>query len=239
MHADMPLLYALQQLDDVLEEINQNLASLDPGRDIAIKLKRQRQELEEIKRTHAELEATARDQELELRSLDERIRQAEGDLYSGRIRNPRELDALQHDIDALKRTRDRMELQILSVWERLETQSRQIADTETQLEQMEQAYQRHLVRYRQIKSALEAKREEHLAMRNELAQRISPSALAQYETMRKRLPPPTVVKVVEGACGFCHTLLTPYLARQLRESSELVTCESCGRLLYQEELASQ
>lgn len=237
MHPDMRTLYALQQVDDDIEQLNHQLESLDPGRDIAVKIKRMRDQLEAIKRSHAELEATARDYELQLRSMDERIRQAEGDLYSGRIRNPRELDALQHEIDGFKRTRDRIEMEILSVWERLETEADRIGKMEAELDEMEQQYQRHLEKYYQLKSAIEHQRNARLAERAELAQRLTPTVLAQYETMRKRLPPPTVAKVVEGACGHCHTLLTPYLAKQLRESTELVTCESCGRLLYQEDLA--
>lgn len=237
MHPDMRTLYALQQVDDAIEELNHQLEALDPGHDIAVKIRRMRDQLEAVKHSHAELEATARDQELELRSIDERIRKAEGELYSGRIRNPRELDALQHEIDGFKRTRDRIEMEILSVWERLETGAERIRKMEADLTEMEQRYQRHLEKYYQLKSAMEDHRKARLAERAELTQRLSPAALAQYETMRKRLPPPTVVKVVEGACDHCHTLLTPYLAKQLRESTELVTCESCGRLLYQEDLA--
>ncbi len=237
MHPDMRTLYALQQVDEAIEQLNHQLQSLDPGYDIAVKIKRMREQLEGIKRSHAELEATAREQELQLRTLDERIRRAEGDLYSGRIRNPRELDALQHEIDGFKRTRDRIEMEILSIWEQLETEADRIAKMEAELNEMEQRYQEHLEKYYQLKAAIENQRNARLAERAELAQRLSPAVLAQYEMMRKRLPPPTVAKVVNGVCDHCHTMLTPYLAKQLRESTELVTCESCGRLLYQEDLA--
>jgi predicted nucleic acid-binding Zn-ribbon protein len=33
-------------------------------------------------------------------------------------------------------------------------------------------------------------------------------------------------------------VLTPYLLKQLEQGTELITCESCARLLYWEELDS-
>jgi hypothetical protein len=42
-----------------------------------------------------------------------------------------------------------------------------------------------------------------------------------------------LVPIEGGVCGGCHMQLPPFVAHAVKNQSALVTCEYCGRLLYQ------
>ncbi len=236
MHPAMPLLYELQQLDLYIAELRRHLAQLDPGEQLQVEIQQQRQVLEQIKREYERIHADAVDQELQLRMLDEKLREAEQDLYSGRVRNPKELAALQKDIDYLKQRRAELDIRLLEMWERMENLRARIDYSQQQMETIEQRYEAYLQEYYQRKAALESEIRFHEQQRAELAQQIDPEALERYELIRQRLGEIAIALVVKNACDFCHTVLTPYLLKRMEHEAELITCENCARLLYCPEL---
>jgi len=38
--------------------------------------------------------------------------------------------------------------------------------------------------------------------------------------------------VVDGSCSVCHFAVRPHLRQRLRRCQEIITCESCYRILY-------
>lgn len=237
MHPQMSLLRELQALDYYIDRLRREVAELDPGEQLRATLERSRQRLEQVKVRYQELHATATDQELRLQAFDEKLRQTEADLYSGRIKNPRELQLLQEEIEQAKRMREEMDVEMLRIWEQMETMKHDIDEAERDLQHAERLYEAHVEDFRQRKAALESEIEYHLGERAELTAQIDPEVLARYEQLRQRLGGTAVAVVDQKACSVCHTLLTPYILKRLQNEHTLITCESCGRLLYDPLLA--
>jgi len=237
MHRQMRLLRDLQAIDSYIDRLHQELSQLDSGEHIRAKLERSRQRIEQIKARYEQSYAAAAEQERRLQEFDERIRRAEADLYSGRITNPRELQLLQHEIEHAKQTREELEVQMLRMWETLETMKEEIDQLERDLQQLERLYEAHVEEYRQRKAALESEIAFHEREREKLAAQIDPDARQRYQTLRERLGGIAVAVVEQKACSMCHTLLTPYTLKRLENEDALITCESCGRLLYDPNLA--
>ncbi|MCS6918722.1 MAG: hypothetical protein NZM28_03035 [Fimbriimonadales bacterium] len=237
MHRQMGLLRDLQALDHYLDRLRREVAELDNGERLRAALDRSRQRMDEIKKNYHETHARATEQELRLQEFDERIRRAEADLYSGRITNPRELQLMQVEIEEAKRAREEMDIEMLRVWEQMETMKQDIDSTERDLQKLERLYEAHMADYRQRKAALEAEIEFHLKERAELVAQIEPEPLERYERLRDRLGGTAVALVEQKACAVCHTLLTPYILKRLQNEDALIACESCGRLLYDPMLA--
>ncbi len=237
MHSQMGLLRELQSLDLYIDRLHQEVAELDRGERLRAKIERSRQRLEDVKARYQEIHAEAIDQELRLQAFDERLRRAEADLYSGRITNPRELQLLQREIEQAKQSREEMEVEMLRIWERMETMKNDIDEAERDLEYAERVYQAKVEEFHQRKAALEAEIEFHLKERAKLTEQIDPNVLARYEQLRQRLGGTAVAVVEQKACSVCHTLLTPYILKRLQNEDALITCESCGRLLYDPTLA--
>jgi predicted nucleic acid-binding Zn-ribbon protein len=156
MHRQMSLLRDLQAMDSYIDRLRQELSQLDSGERIRAKLEKTRQRMEDIKERYNQSYAIAAEQERRLQEFDERIRRAEAELYSGRITNPRELQLLQHEIEQAKQTREELDVQMLRMWETLETLKQDIDASERDLQQLERLYEAHVEDYRQRKAALES-----------------------------------------------------------------------------------
>jgi predicted nucleic acid-binding Zn-ribbon protein len=232
MHQQMSLLRELQAIDSYIDRLRQELNQLDSGERIRAKLEQTRQRMEDIKQRYEASYAAAAEQERRLQELDERIRRTEAELYSGRVTNPRELQLMQQEIENAKKTRDELDLQMLQLWETLETMKRDIDASERDLRQIERFYEAHMEDYRQRKAALEGEIAFNEQEREKLAQQIDPEVRQRYQTLRERLGGIAVAVVEQKACSVCHTLLTPYTLKRLETEAALITCESCGRLLY-------
>lgn len=237
MHHQMGLLRDLQALDHYLDRLRREVAELDNGEQLRAALDRSRQRMDEIKKNYHETHARATEQELRLQEFDERIRRAEADLYSGRITNPRELQLMQFEIEEAKRAREEMDVEMLRVWEQMETMKQDIDSTERDLQKLERLYEAHMADYRQRKAALETEIEFHMKERAEMVAQIELEPLERYEKLRERLGGTAVAVVEQKACSVCHTLLTPYILKRLQNEDALIACESCGRLLYDPMLA--
>ncbi|MDW8106615.1 MAG: hypothetical protein RMK45_03940 [Armatimonadota bacterium] len=230
-------MHKLQALDDYLDQLRHEVAQLDSGEQLRARIERSRERLQHAKTRYEQTHTTAVEQERRLQEIDQRIRRTEADLYSGRITNSRELQLLQREIDHAKQTRNAMELELLRIWEQMETMKQDIDAAEQSLREMERLYEAHLEDFRQRKAVLEFEIQFHMQERAELVAQLEPEALQRYEKIRERLGGTAVALVEQKACTVCHTLLTPHMLRRLQTESTLLTCESCGRLLYDPHLA--
>ncbi len=80
--------------------------------------------------------------------------------------------------------------------------------------------------YHEQMKALEEKR--HIAQ--EKGKDIDPQLMERYQTIKKHCVPP-VAKLVNGQCGGCFMSLPSVTLRNLKSGSQLIECESCGRLI--------
>ncbi len=83
----------------------------------------------------------------------------------------------------------------------------------------------------ELERALRALRSEYIAD--------SPKRLAEFYRLCERKGGRAVVRAVAGSCSACHVRLRPALYQALRVSGEVVTCDSCKRILfYQDDAAA-
>ena len=81
--------------------------------------------------------------------------------------------------------------------------------------------------------ALEADLQIARAERESLARDIPRDLLAQYDRLLKGRGGLAVALVGQSRiCGGCRVTLTPQRFQEVRQSSQILTCESCGRILY-------
>ena len=70
------------------------------------------------------------------------------------------------------------------------------------------------------------------AQRATLAATLPPPLLAHFERLRKKFPRgPIVSDATKGQCSACHMKLRPQYFEDLKRSTKVMNCESCGRIL--------
>lgn len=223
-------LYHLQEVDLELESneqsLNQIAAQLGESEAVVrarTKLALEHQHLEELNRQQQSIE-------WEIDDLTSKLAPAEEKLYSGRIRNPKELASLQHEIDLLKARRDQLEDKALEIMDQIELATGSIATIDSELKILEAEWQSQqqqlsadLEQLRTILSNLKDKRQLVTAG-------IDPQTVEVYQELKKQKGT-VVAKVEQGICRGCRISL-PITELQQARSGTLVRCSSCGRILF-------
>ena len=68
--------------------------------------------------------------------------------------------------------------------------------------------------------------------RKTLAATVDAQFLKQYERSRQRWKGAGIADATNGRCAACHISLRPQFFQELKTGSKLMTCESCGRIVY-------
>ncbi len=177
------------------------------------------------------LEAQALDLELENKALVAKIQEADVQLYSGKVTNPKILTEMQMELDSLKRRLTTMDETLLTLMMTVEAQRAQIIQLRAavQAELAQQVVrQSDLVKDKQqiaddIRDAIR-KRKESIAQ-------IEPTYVKAYDALRVRMKGSPVAQLREENCGICGVEQTSMLLQQLRQGNHVIYCGSCGRIL--------
>jgi len=190
---------------------------------------------EQVEKAASGLEATQRAlHQAETAVSDQRIKieQAESSLYSGSVRNPKELQDLQNDVASLKRyyiTLEDRQIEAMQALETAESLSQaahtNLQTTTVQLLQQNQSLAGERDQLLKVVETLDAERQAIVAA-------IPADLLTRYETLRQQRSGVAVSSISENSCSACGSTLTPSHAQNARLSSELVYCPTCGRILY-------
>ena len=70
------------------------------------------------------------------------------------------------------------------------------------------------------------------AQRTQKASEIDAPTRATYDTLRRQKGGVAVASVLQRTCQACRVGLTPAIEQRARAGQDLITCQSCGRILY-------
>ncbi len=171
--------------------------------------------------------------EHELALVESKLAVDQARLYSGTVGIIRELQALQAEVDALKRRKGDLEDKVLEVLDEREPLDDGAAALEAEQEKVfdEAADAEGLV------AAAQAEIDVELASavdaRTSAADGLPPAVVAEYDRLRARLGGIGAAPLVNGRCGGCHLSLSASELDALRRQppDALLCCEQCGRIL--------
>ncbi|MBI2831017.1 MAG: hypothetical protein HYX79_02030 [Chloroflexi bacterium] len=224
-------LYQLQELDLEIESHEQALERLVSQLGESKAVIQARDRLASAEQRLEELKKQQRSAEWETDDLTSKIKKAEDELYSGRVRNPKELMSLQQEVEALKARRSQFEDRALALMEQADTVTKDIVAGRRELEQMEAEWRRQQKQLSADIEKLKAVLADLTQRRQALAAQIDPEALEFYQRLRKQRGK-AVAKVEQGICRGCQISL-PTTDLQRVRGGYLVQCSSCNRILYQ------
>jgi predicted nucleic acid-binding Zn-ribbon protein len=179
------------------------------------------------------LHKRARRKELELAdaSLETRIREADKRLYSGTVKNPKELLDLQNDIASLKRQKDNLDEQLFAAMvalEEAEIELKTCTDTLARIEAEWRASQGDLATEL---TDLENELAEKTVEQTEARAQLSAADLAQYDQLRRRKGGVAVVELEGSVCSGCGVRVSAHILQQLSQGDQLSRCGNCERIL--------
>jgi hypothetical protein len=168
--------------------------------------------------------------ERELAELEEKMKDRRMRLQ--RIRNEKEMQATQREIDTIKERIGQLEEQELQVLEETEGLAAKVAQAEENLRQGQLALDAERAQLEAKESELAKAVDRDAQVRKELAATIDGGLVRRYEFIFSRRGGTAVVAVRDGTCQGCHMHVPPQLYNQILKGEEVFACPSCHRLLF-------
>ena len=227
-------LLELQELDLSIDRLRARREVLESGEDV----RTARAGLEEAEGRLGELKVA-------LDSLDREQRRLEGDvdpltrkadseqarMYDGSVVNPKELDAIQHEVANLRQRASRIEDELLEQMERRE-------DLETRIKQAEAEAAEARDRLTEISGDSVHELEdiskglaERIAEREQLVPALDEELVELYEDLRRQKRGVGAAALVDGVCQGCHQKLSAMELSRLKRQGGVKRCEYCRRIL--------
>lgn len=225
-------LFRLQQIDTILDKGQIRLDEIDRliADDLEIRLSQQR--LERTRRKRFEAKKNLRLAEENVKSQRLKIERSQSTLYGGKVVNPKELQDLQQESEALKRYLETLEDHQLVAMLELDEAESQFREAENNLTDIENqvAAQRKILATEKSELIHDLQRQE--SERDATASNIDIYDMRSYDTLRKQKNGIAVARVVEKTCAACGSTLTASTFSSAQVPTKITRCNSCGRILY-------
>jgi predicted nucleic acid-binding Zn-ribbon protein len=218
--------------------VDEKLEALENTRlDLLSEMKALSQKFEDKKTELGALKALLKEKETE-RAWMEREVQGEAKKLKerrtklSRIKNLRELQALQREIEQSKQSTTKMEEELLALMEDLEGKGILLKEEEAKLREGENAWQERKKSVEKEIESLEREYQNQTRARAEIAARLSEELVGQYQLIFSRRGGKAVVSVGGGTCQGCYVNIPPQLYNEIMKNKRLILCPNCHRILY-------
>lgn len=203
----------LTQLEAEVASLEQRLAEVREQRDVVA---RRQKRLED-----------------ELASVEAKTAEIEKRLYSGAVTVPRELQAMQGEVESLRRRRSDLEDQVLEVMGEREPLDDEVHRLEAERTSRDAEGGRLRAAIAEAEAAIDAEMASEREAREAVAAMLPDELSSLYEQLRARLGGIGAARLVNGRCSGCHLALPATELDRIRKEppDALVRCEQCGRLL--------
>ncbi|MGD1992098.1 MAG: hypothetical protein PVI59_02785 [Anaerolineae bacterium] len=227
-------LHRLQQLENEEQDVRDRLKRIEDALGETPALRRARRKVEKTGQALRRLNTRQKDLELQADTVKHKISSSEQKLYSGNIRNPKELSDRQAEVASLKR--------------RLSQTEERLLETMIAREEAEATEQAAREKLEQAEAEWEASQGDLVGERRELRERLAVLEKAEadvssqipgdilkiYRDLRRTKGKRAVVPVQGQTCTGCWTESPLSLLKRSRPD-ELLFCDNCGRVLLLEE----
>lgn len=181
-----------------------------------------------------QVDEMSRDQlrfEHEIDSLSQKEAAESKRMYDGSVANAKELEAMQHETESLKRRRSDREDELLALLEQREELDARVAAAETVGTGLRTEVDRTAVGAADQLVTVTADLDRLVAERTQLAAQIDPELLELYEDLRRQKKGVGAATLVDGVCSGCHEQLSSMQLDKLKRIEGIRRCEHCRRIL--------
>jgi len=225
-------LYQIQSIDSKIDLMKKRIFNIDSLIENNIEIISSNKKLDQSRQIHKKIVAKFQEISDQVQARKIKIAQSESTLYSGSVKNPKELEDLQHEIASLKKAIDRFEEKQFEIMVVLEKSERDIHQKEEKLEDLTNNFHSQKSLFLGEKKELEEKIKSFDMQRNAITSKLSEVILKKYSLLRKTKKGLAVAKVEETSCSACGASLTASQRQITRSAETIFYCPSCGRMLY-------
>lgn len=208
-----------KQLDDIRAHIEHNEA-----------FEQARKTFEDTRQMLADMEKQYKNLDAEAEELRRSIKDIEGKLYGGKVKNPKELVGYEQEAGLLKAKLRKMDDSLLDMMEKSESGKVNVNKLKKAFDEAEENWGKEKATLQKQYAEINGELDRLESRRKELLPDIDSGSLSTYQSIKKQKGM-AVVKVEQGRCMGCRCFLSISELQRVRGSS-IVHCSNCGRILY-------
>jgi predicted nucleic acid-binding Zn-ribbon protein len=231
LRAQIEILATLQNVDREIKEKNGTKQELLGEFQIKEKeIQAKKQEIALLVAAYAEKEKERQQKDRVLqeegkKAMDKRMRM-------NRIKNTKELQALQREIEQIRQGNSELEEELLRVFEEIDRLKADLKAKEEEATLMQEQWQQRQQEMQTKIAAIDQLVSEASMLRKTIASQIAGDLMSRYELIFARRGGYAVVEVSGGICQGCYMNIPPQLWNEIIKSEKVNLCPSCQRILY-------
>jgi hypothetical protein len=225
-------LYRLQQTDLSIDQTKAKLASVEAELAEHTQIERARQETSQAELLERQSAQALRAAEDAVATVREKLGQVDGRLYGGAVHNPKELQELQAEGEALRRHLASLEDRLLEAMQAAEDADTAAQNARIRLELAEADTSGRDGNLARQRDTLRILLEQHSEEREAATVGVSPQDMQLYQSLRKGPGSLAVAELLEDTCSACGVTMSASARQEIRGGPALIRCRQCGRILY-------
>ncbi len=225
-------LYKLQKIDLAIQQHQKRLTEIHDELADNAAVQAAQAQVKQAEDTLKPLQANMKDVDLQIKSTQQKRQRTEQRLYSGNVKNPKELQDMQQEIASLKKWTRELEDRMLEAMVAVEEAEAVLEDAQSNLREVTDAAAAENDDLLTEKQQLEDELDDLNAQRPQTVERIDADKLSLYKKMRPEKGNRPLARIKEDdTCAACGVRQNAVVAKQVRQSADLIRCGNCGRIL--------
>jgi len=163
-----------------------------------------------------------------------KVREVDAAMYSGTVTSPKELQAMQSEIDQLRRHQASLEDRELELMEAQETVETELSPLVAQVAEAEQVMRAAIARITEQEAIIDAEIAAETEVRAGATAGLAPDLLAVYEKCREQTRGVGVARLVGNTCQGCRLTIPSTEVTRIRKGEvdgTVAHCDNCGAIL--------
>jgi uncharacterized protein len=231
VHPELEQLLVFQDRQQKIKQIQTEIKTLPLQRNqLESQLAAIAADLETRRQKGRQLEMDRKKFELDVGTRAETISRLKTQQYQTRKND--EFQAIGHEIERYENEIRKLEDEELEVMLEADKLKAEIEAADKRARATKESISRQLNDLETKSKTLENRQGELAKERETLASKIDGDLLHRFERLFNSKGDAVIVAVEHGVCTGCHMKVTPATASQVKAGKQIVSCENCGRILY-------
>ena len=232
MHSELEQLLILQDRQQKIRQIQTEIETVPLRRkSLEAQLSASASAVDVLKHQTRQIEVDRKRLELDVGTRTESIARFKTQQYQTRKND--EFQALGHEIERYENEIRKIEDEELELMVQADKVKIDLAEEEKKAAGVKESIARQTSDLDEKSKALESRLADLTRERAELAGKIDEDLLGLFERLFKSKGDAAIVAIEHGVCTGCHMKVTSATAASARAGKEIVSCENCGRILYE------
>ena len=231
MHAELEQLLVLQDRQQKIKQIETEIKTLPLQKNnLEAQLVASAASVEALKQKARQVEIDRKKLELDVGTRTESITRLKTQQYQTRKND--EFQAMGHEIERYENEVRKIEDEELELMEQADKLKAELGADEKRAATTKESISRQMTDLESKSKTLGSRLEDLTRERAELAAKIDEDLLSRFERLFASKGDAVVVALEHEVCTGCHMKVTTATAARVRAGKEIVSCEQCGRILY-------